>query len=64
MGMLIAEFEVIVIGKYGDIERTELCPSDIYAKNRVEYWENQGKQTMANIKVTDYNKMEIRRYPI
>ena len=64
MGMLITEFEVVVVGKYGDVERTELCPSDLYAKDRVKYWESQGKQAIPNVKITDYNKMEIRRYRI
>ena len=64
MGMLITEFEVRVFGRFGDVERIELCPTDLYAIDRVKALTVLGKDAKAYVKITDYDRMEIRRYPI
>lgn len=62
--MVITEYEVRVFGKYGDVERSEICPSDLYALDRVKELTALGEDAKAYIKITDYEKMEVRRYPI
>lgn len=62
--MAITEYEVRVFGKYGDVERNEICPSDLYALDRAKELIELGEDAKAYIKVTDYEKMEVRRYPI
>ena len=62
--MAITEYEVRVFGKYGDVERNEICPSDLYALNRVKELTASGEDAKAYIKISDYGRMEVRRYPI
>lgn len=62
--MVIVEYEVRVFGKYGDVERNEICPSDVYALDRVAELIELGEDAKAYIKITDYERMEVRRYPI
>lgn len=64
MGMLIVEYEIRVFGKYGDVERNEICPSDVYALDRAKELTSLGEDAKVYIKITDYEKMEVRRYPI
>lgn len=60
----ITEYEVRVFGKYGDVERNEICPNDLYALDRVKELTALEEDAKAYIKITDYEKMEVRRYPI
>ena len=62
--MAITEYEVIIFGKYGDVERNEICPSDLYALDRVKELTASGEDAKAYIKISDYGRMEVRRYPI
>lgn len=62
--MAITEYEVRVFGKYGDVERNEICPSDLYALDRVKELTASGEDAKAYIKISDYGRMEVRRYPI
>ena len=62
--MAITEYEVIVFGKYGDVERNEICPSDLYALDRAKELTASGEDAKAYIKISDYGRMEVRRYPI
>ena len=62
--MAITEYEVRIFGKYGDVERSEICPSDLYALDRARELIELGEDAKAYIKITDYEKMEVRRYPI
>lgn len=62
--MAITEYEVRVFGKYGDVERNEICPSDLYALDRVKELIASGEDAKAYIKISDYGRMEVRRYPI
>lgn len=62
--MAITEYEVRVFGKYGDVERNEICPSDLYALDRAKELIELGEDAKAYIKISDYGRMEVRRYPI
>lgn len=62
--MAITEYEVRVFGKYGDVERNEICPSDLYALDRVKELTASGEDAKAYIKISDYGRMEVRRYQI
>lgn len=62
--MAITEYEVRVFGKYGDVERNEICPSDLYALDRAKKLIELGEDAKAYIKISDYGRMEVRRYPI